>query len=146
MRIKISRIEEAAKNRPEGYLEEIMSHGTVDEADAEWLVVPDNVYHFLVVKFQNKNPTPTPLPSETPTPKLPSLLTMAGNAVKAAAMESAALITGSPEVSQEDIDKRLSICNECDRFIKEANRCVECGCFLQFKTRLRSQHCPLDKW
>ena len=147
MRIEISKIKKAAKLRPEGYVEDIMSRGTLDEADAEWLVMPDHVYHFLVAKYQNPAPPLEPPPAaESVSKELPSFLTMAGNAFKAVAMESAAYIAGSPEVSQEDIEKRTSICNGCDRFIKEVDRCAECGCFLQYKTRLRSQHCPLDKW
>lgn len=42
--------------------------------------------------------------------------------------------------------KRFNICLECDRLFLPTRQCKECGCFMKIKTRMKSQHCPLDKW
>lgn len=41
--------------------------------------------------------------------------------------------------------KRLEICKECPS-LKALNRCSECGCFMDIKTRLFFTKCPLGKW
>lgn len=43
-------------------------------------------------------------------------------------------------------EKRLAICETCDRFDKEKRKCLECGCFMEYKTLLPFVHCPLHKW
>ena len=53
--------------------------------------------------------------------------------------------------------ERMGICLGCDRRDEKANKCVECGCFLDLKTdsrinwnpkKMRNEftHCPLGKW
>jgi len=79
-------------------------------------------------------------------PDLPPLATMAGNLAQAAFDETLARLSGTPQISETDINKRLSICSACERFRPSDQRCSICGCFLDFKTRLRSQDCPLGKW
>jgi hypothetical protein len=76
----------------------------------------------------------------------PGLLKMARTATKALVDESKAVVQGEPPVTQEVVDERLAICLGCERFIEDQKRCRDCGCFVKFKTRLRSQHCPRDKW
>lgn len=52
--------------------------------------------------------------------------------------------------SQSQLDKRYSICSECEFFIN--NSCVKCGCVVvrnaQFKNKLlfKDQTCPVGKW
>lgn len=43
-------------------------------------------------------------------------------------------------------DQRLSICSTCNRYDKNKNKCLECGCFLEFKTFILSEECPIGKW
>jgi len=48
--------------------------------------------------------------------------------------------------------KRLEICSgdndylPCERFDPVLSRCLECGCFIKIKARLKSMTCPLKKW
>ena len=44
------------------------------------------------------------------------------------------------------IDKRFSICQGCDHFIKATSQCKKCGCFMKVKTRISTARCPVGKW
>lgn len=46
----------------------------------------------------------------------------------------------------EEIDKRISICEGCEYFIKMTKQCSKCGCFMKLKTRLTDARCPIGKW
>ena len=48
--------------------------------------------------------------------------------------------------SDEDADKRYSICLECPELIKLTKQCKRCGCFMFAKTKLQNASCPLNKW
>lgn len=41
--------------------------------------------------------------------------------------------------------RRMEICAACPRR-SNIGQCRECGCFLNLKTRLTTEKCPLDKW
>ena len=45
-----------------------------------------------------------------------------------------------------EIDKRISICEGCEHFIKITKKCSKCGCFMKLKTRLTDASCPIGKW
>jgi len=49
-------------------------------------------------------------------------------------------------VSSQKKDKRLSICQSCDRFIKLTTQCKECGCIMKLKTTMSHASCPIGKW
>lgn len=49
-------------------------------------------------------------------------------------------------VSAEEKDRRMSICQECPRFVKLTSQCLECGCIMNLKTKLAAATCPLGKW
>lgn len=51
-------------------------------------------------------------------------------------------IFSSPEV----VNERMEICKKCDKYDEKNNRCFECGCPLQHKTRFALDGCPLKKW
>lgn len=60
------------------------------------------------------------------------------------------IINGLPKSTQEEINKRYSICLECENFMDD--ECLECGCnvnnkrvFLN-KLAWADQHCPINKW
>jgi histidyl-tRNA synthetase len=48
--------------------------------------------------------------------------------------------------NKEEMDRRISICESCDHFIKITKQCSKCGCFMQLKTRLTNASCPIGKW
>lgn len=49
---------------------------------------------------------------------------------------------------QDLADSRLAICNKCEHKItnKLGDICGECGCILNSKTRVKDEHCELNKW
>jgi hypothetical protein len=49
-------------------------------------------------------------------------------------------------VSDNEKDRRLSICRSCEFFIKEQERCSKCGCYMAIKTYLKAESCPVGKW
>lgn len=71
----------------------------------------------------------------------PGLMKMAKGFVKSAVEH---VRDGMAHVTPEEQQKRLDICNQCDK--KQGNRCGECGCFLKIKTSWASSECPLKKW
>jgi hypothetical protein len=48
-------------------------------------------------------------------------------------------------VSDEDKEKRFSICQSCE-FLSDTNRCMKCKCNMKIKTTLANQRCPIGKW
>lgn len=53
-------------------------------------------------------------------------------------------------VTTAEKNRRLAICEKCPHigtFLNQIN-CKVCGCFLEAKTALKDQHCPLEqrKW
>jgi hypothetical protein len=48
--------------------------------------------------------------------------------------------------SEETIQKRLEICNDCSQFNKESKRCYLCGCFMEQKIKFTASTCPASKW
>jgi hypothetical protein len=41
-------------------------------------------------------------------------------------------------------NERLAICKTCHHY--DGTRCLKCGCFMAFKSRLANEHCPVGKW
>jgi hypothetical protein len=41
--------------------------------------------------------------------------------------------------------ERLAICKTCPE-LETLDRCKQCGCFMQSKTKLPNANCPLGKW
>lgn len=61
-----------------------------------------------------------------------------GRVIKAAA-------TGERILSPEDeVERRLGICRTCEHFT--GTTCRLCGCIVNFKTKLETEHCPIGKW
>jgi hypothetical protein len=50
------------------------------------------------------------------------------------------------KVSEEEAERRMSICEQCPSLLKITNQCKECGCVMKLKTKLMKATCPLDKW
>lgn len=49
-------------------------------------------------------------------------------------------------VSEEIKQSRLEECYSCSHYEKESKRCRACGCFLDYKTSVKSATCPIMKW
>jgi hypothetical protein len=80
---------------------------------------------------------------EEPLPPVPQ---MAANLAQAAFSEAKSVLSGEPPVSEEESARRLAICHGCPHFRHSDQRCPLCGCFMNYKATLRSQHCPVGKW
>lgn len=52
----------------------------------------------------------------------------------------------TPKATEEEAERRLSICAECPELIKATSQCKQCGCFMKLKTKLKEATCPLNKW
>jgi len=57
-------------------------------------------------------------------------------------IESEELFLANKETRSE---QRMTICRECPE-LGALNRCRQCGCFMNIKTRIYSASCPLGKW
>ena len=131
-----------AKNRKEGYLEECKKRNKSSSEKEMCFSLEDVKYIQENFKYETK--------------QLPSVSQMAQNAANAAKSEIVARLNRTPPVSEEEQKRRLDICRECEYFTpniaelperqRKQERCVKCGCFMNFKTKLRSQHCPIGKW
>lgn len=49
-------------------------------------------------------------------------------------------------VSESTRSGRLEICLNCENLLQATQQCKKCGCFVQAKTWLPSQKCPVGKW
>lgn len=46
--------------------------------------------------------------------------------------------------SQETVQKRIDICNSCDK--QTLGICTKCGCVILLKTKKKNSVCPINKW
>lgn len=49
-------------------------------------------------------------------------------------------------VTEEEKERRLSICKKCPEYHEEQMRCKNCGCFLENKVTFTASKCPLSHW
>lgn len=52
----------------------------------------------------------------------------------------------SLRLSEDDANRRLMICQQCEFFKEDQKRCNKCGCFMAVKTYLKAERCPIGKW
>lgn len=56
------------------------------------------------------------------------------------------MATGTAQLVSEDIkNERKAICNDCPKLMI-TRQCGECLCFVDLKTTLKQEKCPLDRW
>lgn len=48
-------------------------------------------------------------------------------------------------VPQEVADNRLKICNACEN-LNKIRQCTQCLCFVDLKTKIKQEACPIGKW
>lgn len=132
-------IRNTAAKRPPGYIEDVISHGTVE---GDTVTLSDEAYQLLVVKYRG-----TVTPPEPVVLRQPSLMEKAANFAKSAVNHVAA---GMPKATQEEVDRRFVICQGCE-FLKDG-ACVKCGCPIvrqaKFISKLSwaNEKCPVGKW
>lgn len=59
------------------------------------------------------------------------------------------IILYSFSVNKELKQKRMMFCNNCPlkgKYLRTIDKCNDCGCILNFKTRVADATCPIDKW
>lgn len=82
--------------------------------------------------------------SELPAPEPPpSLAEKAKNFISAT---TAHAMDGFKITSEEERNKRFSICEACEYFNKSNTTCDKCGCYLEKKTAWRTSSCPIGRW
>jgi len=64
------------------------------------------------------------------------------DAIAAAQVEVLNKLKTTPEIQKE----RYDICLSCEKLYKPTSTCKICGCFMQVKTWLPGEACPLGKW
>jgi hypothetical protein len=50
------------------------------------------------------------------------------------------------KTTDEEAERRFSICRECPSLLSVTNQCRECGCFMKLKVKIKEAVCPLEKW
>ena len=68
------------------------------------------------------------------------------DAARALEQESEAAFHQMIKVPASVRDQRMDICRGCEHLNPNLNRCNLCGCFMELKTWLPGQKCPVDKW
>lgn len=63
-------------------------------------------------------------------------------------------LIGKILADEKESNKRMNICKNCPRFIKETKRCNPkiidgkkgCNCFMEIKTKILNAKCPIGEW
>ena len=96
---------------------------------------------FISVDIDN---TPLVWPARNE-PEMPPKGQMIKNAAGSFTRNLKSLAKGNPINADPDvIAERRAICDSCEYMTN--NRCGKCGCWLQYKTALRAEKCPIEKW
>jgi hypothetical protein len=53
---------------------------------------------------------------------------------------------GRAILPEEEAQKRIKICENCEFLKKEIYQCDKCKCFMKIKTKIIAAKCPIDKW
>jgi hypothetical protein len=78
-------------------------------------------------------------------PDYPPLADQVESAAAAAGRALAAGVTSQPVlVDKAEQLRRLAVCGACPNLDINRGRCTVCGCVVRYKTRLATEHCPLD--
>lgn len=82
-----------------------------------------------------------------PTTPYPPVATQIGNALQAAGRVAGSLSRGECiTVPQAERARRLAICEGCEYYDAGRARCRVCGCAVDLKALIASEHCPIGKW
>ena len=72
-------------------------------------------------------------------PSLKNMIVTLSKAIKEVATDGQ---LATPEMAAS----RIASCESCDYFLPKARRCVDCGCYLDAKTKILSSKCPRGYW
>lgn len=50
------------------------------------------------------------------------------------------------KVDEQEKERRLSICRECQHYVSRVSSCGFCWCYLPMKTSFKRNSCPIRKW
>lgn len=79
--------------------------------------------------------------------EFPPLQEQIQNIIEATTKATQEALNGGEIFTSDQIqEQRLLICSVCDSLDKDTARCTECGCFVQIKSRVTTEQCPLGKW
>lgn len=142
MKISIRQLKAKAAERPEGYVEEVLSKGIVS---GDYLNISPEDYKALLSKY---NPTGTMVTSSCcGRATLPPMREQIMNASKAAVRVLGAAVTGGKIMATEEVVKaRQEICSKCEFWIEDRKRCTVCGCRTDLKLKMATEACPKGKW
>jgi len=73
----------------------------------------------------------------------PSMRKMGKDFIKAGVKH---LRSGRKERSEEECKRIRTICEACDKYVKESGRCLLCGCCMGRKIKWATTFCKLRKW
>jgi hypothetical protein len=150
MRIQLSALEEVAKTRPAGYMDDVKSRGKIKDG---FLFITTEQYRNLL---QIYNPEALSAPIEpvkpccgqSPEPlKMPPLHKQARNLIGAMGRGAGGLVNGEKINAPIDvIESRQAICASCEYWQADSKRCSICGCKTNLKISLASESCPKGFW
>lgn len=126
------------------FVDAVMAHKTDSNTYLDAYVLK-NAEHNPATPSRDIGPIPPKRMSrccgnDPPTKKMLDLLKSGGMAAAKWAL------SGFPVVTQDEQNKRLDICDECDHLYTEAARCNLCGCYVKVKAWMSTEHCPQEKW
>ena len=73
----------------------------------------------------------------------PSIFAKVATAAQAIVKHVAA---GCPNVSEEEKQRRIALCQVCPEFNADKGTCRKCGCKLKLKAAWALERCPLSRW
>ncbi len=81
----------------------------------------------------------------------PTIIKKAASVTSALAKEALSIITKKKKdriVTQQRATEKLNFCktNVCGKYNSSKETCSSCGCYVKFKTRLKSASCPHGYW
>lgn len=80
-------------------------------------------------------------------PKYPTITKMVKNFGSDVLKNVQSVAAGNPLKSEEaEASRRKSICEKCEFYNKNQERCLKCGCFMAVKVYLKASSCPINKW
>lgn len=134
IRVSIKRAEEAASQRPAGYLERLEKEAS--QKDEKFFHFEEKDYAWIKEWVAHGG-------------KL-SWKTVVSNAIKAGNQTVNKLLKGKKvKALPETVEKRKAICNDCQFWDAAGNmgfgKCLKCGC-TKAKLLLAAQECPIGKW
>jgi hypothetical protein len=50
------------------------------------------------------------------------------------------------KVDEQEKERRLSICRECQHYVSKVSSCGYCWCYLPMKASFKRNSCPIRKW